>query len=126
VMLFVPSLAKWGRRWMAAVFAFYLLLSNPVAAGLFARTLTGYQPIATAADARGARVVVLLGGGSINLRGSGRQLSFVLPDAGMRVLEAARLFDLLNGPFVIASGGVTDRDPAAAPESVALQRALVE
>lgn len=127
VMLFVPSLAKWGRRWVAAVLVFYLLLSSPAGAGLLARTLTGaYRPIASAGEARGARVVVVLGSGSVNMRAAGRQLSSVTMGAGLRVLEAARLFDLLNGPFVIASGGVTERDGAAAPESAALRRAMMD
>lgn len=126
VMLFVPSLARSGRRWVAAVIAFYLLLSNPAGSGLLARTLTGrYHPITSAAEARGARVVVLLGSGSVNLRASGRQLSSVTMEAGLRVLETARLFELLDGPLVIASGGVTEHDVSAAPESVALQRALI-
>jgi uncharacterized SAM-binding protein YcdF (DUF218 family) len=126
VMLFLPPLAKWGRRWVAVVVLFYLALSSPAGSGLLVRTLTGrYVPIGSAVDARGARVIVLLGSGSINLRAAGKQLSYVSFEAGMRVLEAARLFDLLNAPLVIASGGVTERDPAAAPESVALQRALI-
>ena len=129
VMLFVPSLARWGRRWLAAVILFYLVISTPAGAGLMARTLTGrYQPIATVEQAHGARAIVVLGAGSMNLRVSGRQLSSIGMDAGLRVLEAARLFDLLGGPLVIASGGVTERNPdgPAAPESVALRRALIE
>ncbi|MGH9142492.1 MAG: YdcF family protein, partial [Vicinamibacterales bacterium] len=63
---------------------------------------------------------------SVNLRATGRQLSSVTMEAGLRVLEAARLFNLLNGPLVIASGGITEHEPDAAPESVALQRALIE
>lgn len=126
LLLFVPPLARWGRRWLAIVALFYWALSTPAGAGLLVRTLRGpYQPITSADQARGARVVVMLGAGSMNLRASGRQLSQLGPDAGLRVLEAARLFDLLGGPLVIASGGVTEHDPAAAPESVALQRALV-
>ena len=127
VLLFVPTLAKWGRRWVAAVLACYLLLSNPMGVGLLTRTLTiGYRPLAAAGDAGGARVVVVLGSGSVNLRAAGRQLSSVTMDAGLRVLEAARLFDLLNGPLVIVSGGVTEHDDDAAPESVAMKRALIE
>jgi uncharacterized SAM-binding protein YcdF (DUF218 family) len=126
VLLFVPSRARLGRRWVAAVVVFYLLLSSPVGARLLVRTLTsGYQPLTTAADARGATAVVVLGAGSVNLRASGRQLSSVTMEAGLRVLEAARLFDLLNRPLVIASGGVTEHDKDAAPESLALRRALV-
>lgn len=127
VMLFVPSLAKWGRRAIAAVVVFYLILSSPAGAGMLARTLTGrYQPIASVEQARGARTVVVLGAGSRNLRAAGRQLSSVSGEAGLRVIEAARLFELLGGPLVIASGGVTERADGAAPESVALRRALIE
>lgn len=127
VMLFVPSLAKWGRRCLAAVFVFYLLISTPAGALLLARTLIGdYRPLTSAADAGGARVVVVLGAGSINLRAAGRQLSFVNIAAGLRVIEAARLYELLDRPVVIASGGVTEHDAAAAPEAAALRRALLD
>ena len=149
VLLFVPSLARWGRRWLAAVVIGYAAISTQAGAGLITRTLNyGYGPIQSIEDARGAQAIVLLGGGSVNIRASGRQLSTVATDAGLRVLEAARLFALLNGagsrssgtveepalsgatarvegPIVIASGGITERDPAAAPESTALQQALV-
>lgn len=126
-MLFVPPLARWGRRWLAGVVIFYWVLSCPASAGLLARTLSnGYRPIASAGEARGAQAVVVLGSGSVNLRAAGRQLSSVTMDAGLRVLEAARLFDLLRGPLVIASGGVTEHDGAAAPEAAALQRALID
>jgi uncharacterized SAM-binding protein YcdF (DUF218 family) len=127
VALFVPSLAKSGRRWLAAVVLGYAVMSSQAGAGLLSRTLDhGYRPIQSAEDARGAQAIVVLGGGSINLRANGRQLSTVTMDAGLRVLEAARLFDLLKGSaLILASGGVTERDPAAAPETVALHRALL-
>src|SRR5471032_2964775 len=126
-LLFVPPLARWGRRWVAAVVICYTVLSSQAGAGLLARTLNdGYRPLASADEARGAQVVVLIGSGSVNLRAAGRQLSSVTMDAGLRVLETARLFDLLKGPLVIASGGITEHDEGAAPESAALQRALID
>jgi uncharacterized SAM-binding protein YcdF (DUF218 family) len=126
-LLFVPSLARWGRRWVTAVIIFYAVLSSQAGAGLLARTLTdGYRPLASADEARGSQAVVVLGSGSVNLRAAGRQLSSVTMDAGLRVLETARLFDLLKGPLVIASGGVTEHDDGAAPESAALLQALIE
>lgn len=127
VLLFIAPLARWGRRWVAAVAVFYFALSSEAGARLLARTLTGqYQSLTSAEQARGARVVVVLGAGSVNLRAGGRQLASVTREAGLRVLEAARLFELLNGPLVIASGGVTEDDSAAAPESFALRRALID
>ncbi|MCU1381465.1 MAG: hypothetical protein JWL71_162 [Acidobacteria bacterium] len=127
VLLFVPPLARWGRRWLATVVIFYAVSSSQAGAGLLAGTLTsGYRPLTSIAEAGGARVVVLLGAGSVNLRGAGRQLSSVNMPAGLRVLETARLFALLNRPLVIASGGITEPDAAAAPESAALRRALVD
>jgi uncharacterized SAM-binding protein YcdF (DUF218 family) len=127
ILLFVPSVARWGRRWLAALLIFYVALSSEAGAGLLARTLTRhYRPLASAGEAPGAQAVVVLGAGSVNLRAAGKQLSLVTVDAGLRVLEAARLFDLLNGPLVIASGGITEHDGAAAPESMAMQRALID
>ena len=142
-LLFVPSLARWARRWLVAVIVFYAVVSSPAGAGLLSRTLRdGYRPLQSVDEAGGAQAIVLLGSGSVNLRAAGRQLSAVTIDAGLRALETARLFDLLKGPavsrasadatgsvegpLVIASGGVTEQDDAAAPESVALQRALID
>jgi uncharacterized SAM-binding protein YcdF (DUF218 family) len=125
-LLFVPSLSRWGRRWLAAVAIVYAVLSSQAGAELLVRTLRGgYRPIASMEETRGARVIVLLGSGSVNLRAAGRQLSTVTAEAGLRALETARLFELMQEPLVIASGGVTEQDAAAAPESVALQRALI-
>src|SRR5437764_4914466 len=127
VLLSIRPLARWGRRWIAAVAVFYWVLSTPAGAGLLARTLVGpYRPLASGDQARGARVIVVLGAGSFNMRAAGRQLTSIGMEAGLRVLEAARLFELLDAPLVIASGGLTEHDPAAAPESIALRRALVE
>jgi uncharacterized SAM-binding protein YcdF (DUF218 family) len=125
-LLFVPSLSRWGRRWLAAVAMLYAVLSSQCGAELLVGTLRGgYRPIASMEEARGAHVIVLLGSGSMNLRAAGRQLSSVTMEAGLRALETARLFELMREPLVIASGGVTEHDAAAAPESVALQRALI-
>jgi uncharacterized SAM-binding protein YcdF (DUF218 family) len=127
IMLFVPRLSRFGRRWLAAVVLLYFFLSCEFGAGLLARTLDGrYQPLTSGAQAPGVHVVVLLGSGSVNMRASSRQLAVVTMEAGLRVLEAARLSDLLDGATVIASGGVTEHDSAAMPESDALRRALID
>src|ERR1700733_14998130 len=108
VLLFVPPVARWGRRWMAAVVIFYWVLSSPVGAGLLARSLIGGgRPVAAGDEGRGAGAGGGVGGGSINVRAAGRQISSVTADVGLRVIEAARLLDMLKGSVVIASGGIT-------------------
>ena len=129
VVLYNKRLASWGRRWLVLVAAGYWVLSCPVTVNLLARTLThGYTPL-VADDVPGpAEAVVLLGGGSTNVRVSGQQLSMINGSSGLRVLETARLFKLLGGPLIIVSGGLTERHAAAqsAPESVAHQHALLD
>jgi uncharacterized SAM-binding protein YcdF (DUF218 family) len=112
---------------VAAVVICYAALSTQVGASLLSRTLGGgHRPLESSDEARGAQAIVVLGSGSVNLRAAGRQLSSVTTEAGLRVLEAARLFDLLKGPLVVASGGITEHDDRAAPESAALRRALID
>lgn len=127
VLLNIESTSRWGRRWLTAVVGMYWILSCPITVNLLARTLTAdYQPITAAAQAQGAQAIVLLGAGSINLRARGEELPLVGLSSGLRALEAARLFKLLDDPLVIASGGVTERRENAVPESAALVRALVD
>jgi uncharacterized SAM-binding protein YcdF (DUF218 family) len=117
---------RWGRIWLTIAVLAYWALASPAGANQLARSLsTGYGPLQRAEDARGANTVVLLGGGSINLRAAGRRLSYVSYPTGLRALEAARVYHLLGDPLVIASGGVTGPDSGVPPESEAQRSALV-
>ena len=121
-----PSIARWARRWLAAIVAAYWVMSCPAGAGLLARTLTGgYGPIASAAEAAGAGAVVLLSGGSKTVRAAGGRLPLVTQPSALRVLETARVYRLLGDPIVIVSGGVTDPEAHALPESEAIRAAVV-
>ena len=129
VVLYNKRLAPWGRRWLVLVAAGYWALSCPVTVNLLALTLTyGYTPLVADDVSAPAEAILLLGGGSTNVRFSGQQLSIINGPSGLRVLETARLFKLLGGPLVIVSGGVTERNPGpgSAPESVPYRRALIE
>jgi uncharacterized SAM-binding protein YcdF (DUF218 family) len=69
--------------------------------------------------------VVVLGGGNTTVQARGftmNQLSWI---AALRVMEAARLYRLLDRPTIIASGGVTDKDVGARPEAEGIKGALV-
>ena len=126
VLLHVPSLARWGRRWLSALLVVYWILSAPITVNLLARTLThGYVPV-EASQVRDAQAVVLLSAGSLNFRSDGQQLPVVAPSSAWRALEAARVYRMAGAPLVVASGGVTDGHEGAAPESEALRFALID
>lgn len=121
-----PAVARWGRRLLTLALAAYWIISSPAGVALLARTVTGdYRPIASAADAAGAQAVVLLSGGSRTIQAAGGRLPQVTYPSALRVLETARVYQLLGDPLVIVSGGVTERDPRALPESDALRAAVV-
>lgn len=117
---------RWGRVWCTLVLLAYWVLSSPVGADLLARSLdSGQAPLQKKEQASGANAVVLLGGGSINMRAVGRQLSHVTRGSGLRALETARVYYLLGDPLVIVSGGITDKLAGAPPEAEAYRAAMV-
>jgi uncharacterized SAM-binding protein YcdF (DUF218 family) len=117
----------WGRPYLAVVLASFWLLSTPAVAEWLASTTTGgYVPIRTADDARGATTVVVLGGGSFTFHVGRFVLSEPAGGTSFRVIEAARVYRLLDQPSVILMGGPNQRrDPAARPESDAMGGAML-
>lgn len=126
LMLYVPRLARWGRRWTAAAVALYWLLSSPLvvdaAATLFGR---GYAPI-TSAAALQPQAIVMLGAGTFNARSAGGVLPVPTGESALRLLETARLSRQFGGALVIASGGVTDTDGVPISEAETYSRLLVQ
>ncbi len=121
-----PMLARWARRWLAAVVMAYWLISCPAGASLLARTLTAdHRPIASADEAPGVRAVVLLSGGSRTVRAAGGRLPMLTSPSALRALETARVYRLLGDPLVIVAGGVTDTGAQALSEAEAIRGAIV-
>ena len=118
---------RWGRLWLTCVAIGYWVLSTPIGSGALAWTLaTGHAPLQAADQARGAGAVVLLGGGSANVRARGLAVTYPTRPSALRVIEAARVYRLLGDPLVFLSGGITDPTPGAAPESAAYREAIIE
>ena len=127
VLLFVPSLARWGRRWVAAVVMFYVLLSSPVGrrrAGADA----DWRISAARVGRGGARRDGGRGARSGQRQPARRRAPAVVGHDGGRVARARG-----GAALRFAERPARDRfrrgDRArrpAAPESVALQRALIE
>ncbi|MFV1858934.1 MAG: YdcF family protein [Anaerolineales bacterium] len=117
----------WGSSLLAFLAVLYFLLSLPLTARTFERALRdGSQPIRTVEEAGGAEAIVVLGGGSATFRAGGNEINELSGATALRVLEGARLYDLLDNPAVIVSGGADELLEALTPESIPMQQELLD
>jgi len=127
VLLFVRRTQRYARWYFVALLAMFWLGSAPAVIERVLIWKSGeYRPITNAAEARGALVVVVLGGGNQTIQARGGSLNQVSWTAALRLLEAARLYRLLDRPTVIVSGGITEREPGARSEGDAMRKAIIE
>jgi uncharacterized SAM-binding protein YcdF (DUF218 family) len=117
---------RWGRRWLIGLSLGYWLLSLPmVSQALVGILASGITSVESADQAGEATAVVVLGGGSVTLRAHGYELSLLSEQAGLRALEAARVYHLLGDPWMFVSGGTAAESGVLTPESLALEQALL-
>jgi len=112
--------------WLAGLAIFYWILSLPIVP----RTIDGWLaggsgPLASAAEAEGAQHVVVLGGGYAALRGPEGELDLPSTATGFRLLEAERLYRLLDEPILILSGGPAGLNADGTPEGESMRATLV-
>jgi uncharacterized SAM-binding protein YcdF (DUF218 family) len=94
-----------GKIWVSCLVFGYLALSIPAVAVFFVGALSpSYPPVQTAADARGATAIVVLGAGTDTYRSRGEIYTAPKREHALRVMEAARVYRLLNHPWVIVTG----------------------
>lgn len=95
-----------GRRWITAVVLLYWLLSTPVVAVRLVRVLTpDHPPVQTRADARGATAIVVLGSGMHTHRSRGDLFHAATREGSLRIVEAVRVYRVLERPWIIVTGG---------------------
>ena len=101
---------RWGRVWLTALAGLYWLLSMPFAAtGLETGLIRGYGSLTRAGEANGATAVVVLNGGGLSFQARGQVITLLSGATAFRVLEGARVYRLLDNPWVIVSGGVRNQ-----------------
>ena len=111
-----------ARWYFAGVACAYWILSTPACAErLIEWAGRPYVPLASAADARGARAVVVLGAGNNTIQSRGFVLNELTEEATLRLLEGVRLYRLLDRPTLVVSGGITAWEQGAAPEGEAMR-----
>ena len=124
-MWIAPAASRRSRRWLTALVVASLTLSVHDASRLLSWPLRPGSHTFSRADAPSAPyAIVVLGADAKTIHGQSRKLGVLTPTGASRVLEAARVFELLGEPWIVSSGGpAPGRDMI--PESEAMQRALI-
>ena len=95
-----------GRLWIAFLLLLYWVLSTPITAlALVDLFSPDVPPVMSKVDAGGATAIVLLGAGMEVHRSRGEVYSAPTREGSLRVVEAARLYHVLGGVPIIATGG---------------------
>jgi uncharacterized SAM-binding protein YcdF (DUF218 family) len=95
-----------GRIWITLFVVLYWVLSTPIAAINLVRLLSPQVPqVLSKADAHGATAIVVLGAGMHVHRSRGDSYGAPTREGSLRVLEAARVYRVLGGVPIIATGG---------------------
>ncbi len=119
--------SKWGKVWLTTLVVFYWIVSTPLGAIALETGLSGNsESVETALEAEDAEAVVILGGGSANLRARGEVFSILIGASALRGMEGIRLYELLDEPLMIVSGGSNPFLGGGIPESVLLLDMLLE
>jgi uncharacterized SAM-binding protein YcdF (DUF218 family) len=125
LLVFSRRFAHWGRRWLVCALLAYWFASTPVGSTIVAAPLTvGQHRIESPTEAVGAQAIVVLSGGTRHIF-SGDYVLDELEGSALRVIEGARLYQLLGGPLVIVSGGSVGVKPRPRPEANAMQAAML-
>jgi uncharacterized SAM-binding protein YcdF (DUF218 family) len=116
-----------ARRALGALALFYWVTSTDIIPDTLRRLLaSGYTPLAHQQVPAGRTAVVLLGSGSLRFRDwSDNQFAVVDPIGASRLLEAARVFRLLEAEYVISSGGLITPTDRTRPSGQTMAEALV-
>jgi uncharacterized SAM-binding protein YcdF (DUF218 family) len=111
-----------GRLLLTALVVFYWILSTPLTAVPLVRVFSPeYPPVHSPSDARGATAIVVLSGGMHTYRSMGAMLHAGSREHSLRTLEAARVYHLLDRPWVIITGSLA---PQPVTEGTLMARSL--
>src|SRR6266851_1801677 len=126
IWLFAAPASRWPRRWLAALLIVYLVATVHGLSRIASWPLRrGFHPFALSDAPPAPRAIIVLGAGAKTVHGQTQKIGLLTPGGASRVLEAARIFLELGGPWIISSGG----PPAGydmISESETMKRALVE
>jgi uncharacterized SAM-binding protein YcdF (DUF218 family) len=126
VWLWFSSRSRGARWWLTGLLLVYLAASvNGIARVISAPLRRGFHSFAVSDAPPPPRAIVLLGAGARTVHGRAERIGVLTLGGAARVLEAAHVFTVLGGAWIVSSGGPPEgRDMI--PESEIMRRALVE
>lgn len=126
LLLSIKRTGRWGRRWLWSLFAAYLVFSIPLTARWLAMPLTwGIVPFESHKNARDARAIVVLDGGTARFQNQNELIEIPVAASALRALETCRVYRMMKIQLVIVSGGDDHADPKWALEASALRDLLI-
>ena len=125
--LFVQPRSPAARRFLLLVAIVYTLASVYATSHAGARLLAaGYEPLTEVDVPPGRRAIVVLGSSSFTARDwRDNRFSIVDPPAASRVLEAVRIYRLLDAQWVVSSGGSVRTSDSREATGTTMRDALV-
>lgn len=111
LLLFRKNGGRAGRLWIAALVVFYWILITPITAVALVRALSvSYPPVNSRLEARGATAIVVLGAGIETYRSRGAVYNGANREHALRMMEVARVYTVMDRPWVIVTGGLGNED----------------
>jgi uncharacterized SAM-binding protein YcdF (DUF218 family) len=126
VWLWIAPRSRAPRWWLTGLLIVYLCASvHGIARVASAPLRRGFHSFSMSDAPPPPRAIVLLGAGARTVHGRTQAIGVLTLGGAARVLEAARVFDVLGGPWIVSSGGPPPgRDMV--PESEIMRRELLE
>jgi uncharacterized SAM-binding protein YcdF (DUF218 family) len=125
-LLYTRKRRTWGRIWLTAALVVLWALSTPVVANWLAgRMGTGFSSLTRFDPGQGRAALVVLGGGAHRYHSRGREIDVLTGHTSLRILEAARVYRLMNDPWVVVTGGIVSGWDSSTPEAVLMRDELV-
>lgn len=128
ILLYVKERGRhWGRIWLTVLAVGYWIISTPLGAkALEAGLSVGYKPLETSQGLEDVDAVIVLGGGAVNLKSRGEIVTLLITESALRSMEGIRVYELLDDPLMIVSGGSNPFLGGGRPESELMAGLLMD
>lgn len=127
VLLYRHRSVSWGRLWVTTLLGAYWAMSTPALAHMAATWMSaGFGQIATARQAGGAAAIVVLEAGAEHDHARGAEVDIISGQSALRTLETARVYRLLDRPWVIVTGGIARGWPESRPGAELMSEQLLK